>query len=60
MFNFSLFDNVDAVVVHLRATGDAPILKQAKFKVRFNFYLGLYGWCETVGNEPKFWIFNAG
>lgn len=22
-----------AVVVHLRATGDAPILKQAKFKV---------------------------
>ncbi|XP_010270807.1 PREDICTED: ubiquitin-like protein ATG12 isoform X3 [Nelumbo nucifera] len=23
------------VVVHLRATGDAPILKQAKFKLRF-------------------------
>ncbi|KAF4394995.1 hypothetical protein F8388_017723 [Cannabis sativa] len=24
-----------AVVVHLRATGDAPILKQAKFKASF-------------------------
>lgn len=26
-----------AVVIHLRATGDAPILKQAKFKVCFFF-----------------------
>ena len=25
-----------AVVVHLRATGDAPILKQTKFKVLLN------------------------
>lgn len=29
---------VFAVVVHLRATGDAPILKQAKFKVGFLFF----------------------
>ncbi|KAL5708701.1 Ubiquitin-like protein [Ranunculus cassubicifolius] len=29
----SLFSIQQKVVVHLRATGDAPILKQAKFKI---------------------------
>lgn len=40
-FSLSQFDFIVIffviVVVHLRATGDAPILKQSKFKVLFLF-----------------------
>lgn len=36
---FNVWCYACAVVVHLRATGDAPILKQAKFKVYFWFIL---------------------
>lgn len=32
----------DVVVVHLRATGDAPILKQAKFKVFLKWVLCVF------------------
>ncbi|KAH7547110.1 hypothetical protein FEM48_Zijuj01G0272300 [Ziziphus jujuba var. spinosa] len=50
--------SVRKVVVHLRATGDAPILKQAKFKEPcfINLYLNLClddygGICEILGTD---------
>ncbi|XP_064973065.1 uncharacterized protein LOC135583304 isoform X3 [Musa acuminata AAA Group] len=47
------------VVVHLRATGDAPILKQAKFK-SWEFYPKTYSRFLEVTNSQRLLNFFVG
>ena len=46
-------------MVHLRATGDAPILKQAKFKVFSYLTVLVFKSNLNWGFENPFWIFHV-